>query len=171
MKKVLKFIFNFQPKEVFYRGSLKWYQVLVRKLARGTRNATIITLFVLTGYVSAKVYNWYNPVVKTVLAERQVVVEATTTAPVLQRIMSCESTGDAKAKATQIAKNGQINYHVNSDGTIDLGIGQINSVNFALATKLGYDLTKEADNIAFAKWLYANRGTDPWNSSKSCWSR
>lgn len=98
-------------------------------------------------------------------AQIMVAVESTSTPPVLQRIINCESGGK------QYAKNGQINVHVNADGTVDLGAMQINSVNFAGATKLGLDLTKEADNIAYGKYLFANRGSEPWYSSKSCWNR
>jgi hypothetical protein len=34
-----------------------------------------------------------------------------------------------------------------------------------------YDLTVEADNIAYAKHLYANSGTEAWYSSKACWNK
>jgi hypothetical protein len=59
--------------------------------------------------------------------------------------------------------------HINSNSTIDLGEFQINSVWFALATKLGYDLTKESDNRAFAIYLFTNYGSSPWASSQAKW--
>ncbi len=35
-----------------------------------------------------------------------------------------------------------------------------------------YNLTVEKDNIKFAQWLYATRGTEDWYASKSsCWSK
>jgi hypothetical protein len=67
------------------------------------------------------------------------------------------------------AANGQVLIHVNNNGTVDIGIAQINSIWFATATKLGYDLTKEKDNIAFAEWLYENKGTSAWDSSRANW--
>lgn len=105
-----------------------------------------------------------------------VTVEVQADAPVLARIADCESgqrnpkTGRAiKGTATQYDKNGQVLMRTNSDKTVDVGYMQINSKNFAEATKLGYDLTKKEDNIAYAKYIYANRGTEPWYSSSSCW--
>ncbi len=101
---------------------------------------------------------------QTVYAEKIVEVPSRELPPVLKKIMACEG-------KSQHAKNGQITYNVNNNGSIDLGIMQINSVHFALATKLGYDLTKEEDNIKFGQYLYFNFGTEPWYSSKSCWNK
>ena len=93
-------------------------------------------------------------------------VNSTSTPAVLQRIERCESSG------SQVNKSGQVLINVNTNGTVDLGAYQINSVWFAQATKLGYDLTKKADNEAFAVWLYENHGTQPWESSSGkCWSK
>src|ERR1700728_274802 len=83
--------------------------------------------------------------------------------PVLDRIAKCENSG------SQYAKNGQIGYHINTNGTIDVGMYEINSIWFSTATKMGYDLTKPADNKSFAEYLYLNYGTTPWNDSSSCW--
>lgn len=104
---------------------------------------------------------------KQVYADRvqTVVVEASTTPPVLQKIMQCEST------ASQKDKSGQVTIHVNKDGSYDMGIMQINSIWNSTATKMGYDLTKESDNKAFGTWLFMNKGSDPWNSSKNCWGK
>jgi hypothetical protein len=84
-------------------------------------------------------------------------------APVMERIATAESKGH------QYGASGQVLIHVNNNGTVDLGKYQINSIWFSLATKLGYDLTKEKDNEAFALYLYANRGTGPWASSSANW--
>lgn len=102
---------------------------------------------------------------KTVVAEVKVQVKDMTLPPVMQRIKTCESTN------SQLNKSGQVLVHVNKDGSYDIGAFQINSIHNAAATKLGYDLTKEKDNEAYAVWLYENRGTSDWYSSQKCWSK
>lgn len=98
------------------------------------------------------------------------------TPPVLDRIAQAESHKSqfctaalVKAGMCRSYEIGQVLHHVNKDGTIDTGYYQINSVHGAEATKLGYDLDKEADNKAFAEYLYQNYGTEPWSSSKANW--
>lgn len=85
--------------------------------------------------------------------------------PVLARIMKCESTN------SQYSKSGQVVIHVNKDGSYDTGKMQINSIWNATATKMGYDLTKESDNVAFGTWLFENIGTGPWSASSQCWNK
>lgn len=103
---------------------------------------------------------------KTVYADREVRVEVPVepATPVLDRIAKCESGGKHK-------KNGQVIFNANTNKTVDVGIMQINSVWFAKAASLNFDLSIEKDNIEFAKWLYRNYGTEPWYSSKACWSK
>ncbi len=91
-------------------------------------------------------------------------------APVLQRISDCES-GNGKPGSGTHFKNGQVIFKANTNGTIDIGKYQINSVWDKQASQLGLDLTKEADNYAMAKWIYENRGTSDWSSSSRCWQR
>ena len=38
------------------------------------------------------------------------------------------------------------------------------------AKKLGLDIYTTTGNIAYAKHLYEEQGTQPWNSSSKCWS-
>lgn len=85
--------------------------------------------------------------------------------PILQRIAQCESTN------SQIDSTGQVVMHANKNGTVDVGKYQINSIWFKQATELNYDLTKPADNLAFAEWLYANKGTGAWQDSSGCWNK
>ena len=85
--------------------------------------------------------------------------------PVLDRIAVCESNNK------HFDKNGQVLMRGNSNKTVDVGIFQINSVWFSKATELGLDLTKEADNREFAKYLYTTRGTEDWVYSKKCWAK
>jgi hypothetical protein len=95
-------------------------------------------------------------------------------APVLVRIMDCES-GARKENGLAVPgskshydKNGQVLMRANVDGTIDIGIGQINEYHWgAKATELGLQLTVEADNVAIAEWIYQNVGTSPWEASRN----
>lgn len=95
----------------------------------------------------------------------ETIVEVDKPAPVLDRIIKCES------QSQQKGKSGQVLMNANTNGTVDIGVGQINTVWFAKATELGYDLTKEEDNRAMALWIYKNKGTSPWSSSSNCWSK
>jgi hypothetical protein len=92
-------------------------------------------------------------------------------APVMERIFKAESGGSHISPVT-----GQVVYNINRNGksckecTLDIGLAQINvDVWGKTATKLGYDLTKEEDNKAFALYIYENYGTDPWYSSAKNW--
>ena len=103
---------------------------------------------------------------QTVFAERTTVKEVKAHAPVMDKILKCESGG------THIdPKTGQVLQRVNTNGTIDTGKYQINSVHAKQATKLGLNLTDEKDNEAFAYYLYENFGTEPWYSSEKCWNK
>jgi hypothetical protein len=112
---------------------------------------------------SFKLAQHYFP--RTVYAQVQVEVPIETNIPVLDRIIQCESGGH------QTDKTGQVLIHVNSDNSVDIGEAQINSVWFKTATTMGYDLTKEKDNLAFARWIVLNKGTGDYYSSRSCWNR
>lgn len=114
---------------------------------------------------------------QTAFADRIVEVSKQPEFPVFNRILDCESgKRDSNGKAipgsaTHYASNGQVISNINTNGTIDLGIAMINTVNFKEATKLGYDLTKEEDNRAFGLYLFMERGSEPWYSSKACWNK
>lgn len=112
---------------------------------------------------SAATYNHLKPI--KVYAQQVVTVKDTTLSPVMQRIEKCESS------ASQTGRDGQTTIHVNSDGSYDTGIFQINSTWNKTATKMGLDLNKQADNEAFAEYLYENVGTQPWYSSAKCWQK
>lgn len=72
---------------------------------------------------------------------------------IMEDIAYCES----KLKANAVGKN--------RNGTIDVGVFQINSIH-GQKTK---DMLDPDKNIAFAKKLYDKQGTGPWYSSKKCW--
>lgn len=84
--------------------------------------------------------------------------------PVMIQVARCESTF----------------RHTLSDGSIlkgevdpaDTGVMQINKrYHAAKATDLGLDLNNIYDNMAYARYLYENQGTQPWSASSPCWSR
>lgn len=93
-------------------------------------------------------------------------------AAVLAKIADCES-GNGKPGTAQHYTKGQVTMRANEAGTsIDIGRFQINLMHWGKkATELGYDLTKEKDNEAMARWIYENRGTGDWSSSQKCWQR
>ena len=70
--------------------------------------------------------------------------------------------------------------HTLSDGTVlrgavdsaDLGVMQINTrYHSTRASSLGLDLHDLNDNMAYARMLYEEQGTKPWNSSSACWQK
>lgn len=92
-------------------------------------------------------------------------------APVLDRIADCESGNGGKKGTATHYRNGQVLIMPNTNKTVDIGYYQINSIWNKKAAELGFDLTKEADNKSFGRWLYANYGTEPWVYTKSCWNK
>jgi hypothetical protein len=53
----------------------------------------------------------------------------------------------------------------------DIGVMQINSRYQGLAAqRLGYDIYTVQGNVAYAKRLYEDEGTQPWSASEACWS-
>lgn len=102
----------------------------------------------------------------TVFAEKEVIKEVKAHAPVMDRILKCESGG------THVdPKTGQVLMRANKNGSIDIGKYQINSVWFKKATELGLNLSIEKDNESMAYYLYENFGTEDWYSSKACWDK
>jgi hypothetical protein len=37
------------------------------------------------------------------------------------------------------------------------------------AAELGHDISTREGNLAYARHVYTDQGTDPWNSSRDCW--
>ena len=51
-----------------------------------------------------------------------------------------------------------------------IGVFQINrSVHAKFALSLGDNISTLAGNMAYARYLYTQEGTDPWISSEGCW--
>lgn len=122
----------------------------------GTYGMTALAIAFYAGQFSSSHLTYAAPVEKIVVAN----------SPVLERIAKCESSNG------HYSKNGQVQVHANTNGTVDVGQYQINvQVWGAKATELGFDIFTKEGNKAMAEWIYANKGTEPWYSSKACWSK
>jgi len=84
--------------------------------------------------------------------------------PILAKVAKCES------RNRQFGLDGQVlRGEVNS---ADVGLMQINEhYHDDEAVKMGLDLKTVDGNLAYAKHLYEEEGTAPWNASKKCWNR
>src|SRR5581483_9138719 len=81
--------------------------------------------------------------------------------PVMYEIAKCES------NFTQYNSSGTT-LSGGSGGM--LGVFQINgAVHKSFAKTLGDDITTLVGNMAYARYLYDESGTDPWISSEPCW--
>ncbi len=84
--------------------------------------------------------------------------------PILAEVARCESEFRQFGTDGKIIR-GEVNKH-------DIGVMQINEgYHKEQAEKLGYDLYTLDGNIAYAKALYADQGTQPWKASKPCWGK
>jgi hypothetical protein len=83
--------------------------------------------------------------------------------PVMAAIAKCES------RFRQYTDGGNV-LNGGSGGMI--GVFQVNrSVHAKFALSLGHDINTLMGNLGYARYLYENEGTVPWNSSKYCWSK
>jgi hypothetical protein len=81
--------------------------------------------------------------------------------PVMYAIAGCES------GYRQYNTDGSILRNTHSSA---LGLFQImQSTHEKTAAQLGIDIYTMQGNAAYAKYLYDQEGTAPWNSSKACW--
>jgi hypothetical protein len=52
----------------------------------------------------------------------------------------------------------------------DIGIFQINEgYHLSIAVQKGHDIYTPEGNIAYARYLYDEKGTAPWSASAPCW--
>ena len=142
------------------------FQAFKFRVKRFVRKVVIITF--LIGIASGSLYASFRagqkmfPDIVYAIQEQVVYVTSTSTPPVLQRIAKCESNG------SHYDKNGQVII----GKTQDVGKYQIHVPLWgAKATEMGLNLVIEEDNETFAKWLYANYGSEPWIHSKHCWNK
>ena len=84
-------------------------------------------------------------------------------------ICACESGQGKYGTPTHYEKDG-VTVLRGKVNPRDIGICQINlDFHGARSEAMGLDVFVEADNIAYANWLYTQQGSTPWNWSKSCW--
>lgn len=155
----------------------KWYQRFWARIVWYTKVAIRLTM--LGGLGTALVLSGVliDRMSKPVHVIAQVLEQPQKEAPIMERIADCESGKRDKhgrgipGSASHYGPSGQVLMTPNNNGTVDVGKYAVNSVWFKKATELGLDLTVEKDNKAMADWIYANRGTEDWYPSKSCWSK
>ncbi len=82
-------------------------------------------------------------------------------APVMIQIARCESSFN------QYDRNGNVlkNPHSTAKGAFQI----MESLHTAKAANLGYDILTLEGNMGYARYLYNQQGTTPWNASKHCW--
>jgi hypothetical protein len=166
MKKLKVFYNGVYLKDV-YPYATKW-EVIKYRLARGIRVLGIQAIIALALLTSNQIgQNTVEPI--KVYADKVVEVDKELSAldiPVLKKIIMCESGGK------HYAKNGQVVTKANENGTTDIGIAQINLFYWGqTASLMKLDLTKEKDNLEFAKWLFMQKGDSPWTASSKCWNK
>lgn len=84
-------------------------------------------------------------------------------APIMIDIARCES------QFKQFDKKGNVVKNPNSTA---VGLFQImSSLHNKPAEKMGMDIYSVDGNLEYARHLFEEEGTKPWNSSKACWSK
>ncbi len=82
--------------------------------------------------------------------------------PVMIEIARCESNFRQFTDAGNVLRGGD------SGGMV--GVFQFfESIHAVPAKALGYDITTLEGNLGYAKHVYKNESTTPWNPAKSCW--
>lgn len=59
--------------------------------------------------------------------------------------------------------------HINSNGTKDHGIWQINDIHAETMRQRGLDILKSHDTLIFGFQLMREQGYRPWKASAKCW--
>lgn len=172
--KLLKMFWHGAPYEYLY-PTHSWFNKLVYKLRKFIRK-TLILSFIgsslsLSGFLGALFFSHSDvayaapeTIIKTVEAD----------APILERIADCESGINGKpGTGRQFLPSGSIVTNSNTNGTTDVGKYQINmsKEHIIEMAKLGFNPFSLEGNTAYAKFLYANRGTGDWSSSAACWRK
>lgn len=146
-----------------YPHATKWqvFKYKVRRIIRMVFGFCLIIAVLLGVY---KLGGILSPA--TIYTKAEIIKEVPIKAPVMDRIAMCES------QASHTDKNGQVQLNANTNGSVDIGIYQINNKAWGKkATELHYNLMVEQDNRAMAQYIYETHGTEPWYSSKKCWNK
>jgi len=94
---------------------------------------------------------------------KEIVHEYFADIPILIDVASCESGFVHYTNGTII--RGRINPQ-------DVGVMQINEkYHLSDSIKLGFDIHTLEGNMAYARHLYKNQGTRPWEYSSKCWNK
>lgn len=110
----------------------------------------------------AGAYTWDTRPVSVNLPELAPMSERNTNIEIIKRIWGKDAgIGIAIARAESGYRTNAMN--VNTNGTVDQGVFQVNSIHKIPEM---FDATA---NIAYAYSLYLQQGTTPWNSSKRNW--
>ena len=160
--KGVKVFWNGSPLRDVYPHATK-FQVFMYRVRVFLLRCFVVGLLVGAIYGAFVAGGIYNPAV--IYTKAEVIKEVEREAHIMEKIAKCESpTG-------HYDKTGQVTLRGNTNKTVDVGMYQINSVWFKKANELGYDITKPEDNKKMAYFIYSNHGTEPWYSSKACWSK
>ena len=94
---------------------------------------------------------------------KEAVVSSFADTPEMIAIAECES------KFRQYRRNGRVLYGGYGGGMV--GVYQIyEAIHAPMAAALGHNLTTLEGNLGYAKHLYEEENTTPWNASSHCWS-
>jgi hypothetical protein len=168
----MKYIFvKRDRKGKFARKGGIWqsFKTLMNRIFWGTATVILVGLILMTG-------SFINPQVqvKTVEAVKQVEMDY----PVLDRIAKAESYNSqfctkeiVKKAGCKSWEVGSVLIHINGNGTYDIGKFAVNSTHLSEAVALGYNVYQENDNFEFAKYLFRNQGSSPWDASRSKWNK
>ena len=102
--------------------------------------------------------------IENIMSTEQYVRQYFSDIPIMIEIARCES------HFRQLDKDGEI--HRGQVNPSDVGVMQINE-HYHLDTSVreDYDIYTLEGNTAYARDLYERHGTQPWSSSKQCWSK
>ncbi len=83
--------------------------------------------------------------------------------PILAEVARCESHFRHEDPATGTVITGRLNPS-------DIGVMQINrTYHEDTAKNMGVDIYTLGGNMAYARYLYTQYGTQPWRASSACW--
>lgn len=101
---------------------------------------------------------------KVAKTTKEIVSEYFKDDPIMIKIAWCES------RHRQWGSDGQLfRGKVNPN---DVGVMQINTdYHLKQSLKMNLDITTLEGNLDYARHLYENQGTTPWNSSSPCWRK
>ena len=105
-----------------------------------------------------------NKEIENIMSTEQYVRKYFSDIPIMIQIAKCEST------FRQLDSDGEV--HRGLKNPADVGVMQINEhYHLDKSVKDNYDIYTIEGNTAYARELYEDKGTDPWNSSKACWGK